>query len=117
MTQFVKFEDKAWGRLATMADEQGMTIPELLERSARRLLVGTVPASIRTRSADLADTRAAHKSAVTKNILQLRKLGHTVLTIAERTGYSKSYVSKILCDNGARTHQRHTSETPTKETK
>lgn len=110
MTQNVKFSDQTWGRLATLADNIGITVPELLEDAAQRLLVGTSRfAKDQTRRAEqLARTRAVHKQMLTSQILRLRAHGRTVMQIADAVGYSSSYVSKILCENGARTHKSHT---------
>lgn len=107
MSQIVKFDDRTWGRLASMADDQGMSIQELLEGAAHRLIVGT-SRSPRPRSAeDLSRTRAAHMAALTERVLRLRQSGKTVAYIADATGYSTTYVSKILCANGARTWTRN----------
>lgn len=107
MSQIVKFDDRTWGRLATMAAELEMSIPELLEGAAHRLMVGTSRSPRPRRAEDLARTRAAHKAALTARILRLRGAGKTVAYIADVTGYSTTYVSKILCANGARTWTRN----------
>lgn len=104
MTVAVKFEDRAWGRLATMADAQGITVPALLERAAGRLLTGTVPSG--GRRAELAASRKAHKQALTSQIVRLRSRGKTIAQIADLVGYSTTYVSKILTENDGRTWQR-----------
>ncbi|WP_295851257.1 hypothetical protein [uncultured Microbacterium sp.] len=110
MTQSVKFADQTWARLAFIADRVGVTVPELLEDAAQRLLVGTSRfAKMQPRRADqLARTRAVHKEILTAQILRYRAGGRTVAQIADLVGYSTSYVSRILCDNGARTHKTHT---------
>jgi predicted DNA-binding ribbon-helix-helix protein len=113
MTQTVKFEDRTWASLATMADDQDTTIAELIEQAARRLLIGTVPSPQPTRMETLAESRKKHRAALTARVLRLRKDGGTVASIAAVIGYSTSYVSKILCENGARTqeHTTHQKET------
>jgi hypothetical protein len=113
MTQTVKFEDRTWARLATMADDQDTTIAELLEQAARRLLIGTVPSPKPTRAEALAESRQKHRDALTARILRLRRDGNTVAGIAAVIGYSSSYVSKILCDNNARTFQHTTHQKET----
>lgn len=110
MTVAVKFDDRAWGRMASMADATGTTVPELLERAVERLLVGTTR-SLRAedeeaRAAELKRTRDAHKAALVAETIRLREAGHTIQAVAKITGYSSTYVSKILCDNGRRTWNR-----------
>lgn len=104
MTVSVKFEDRAWARLATMADAQGITVPVLLERAAGRLLTGTAPTG--GRRAELAASRKAHKQALTSQIVRLRGRGLKIAQIADVMGYSTTYVSKILTENGVRAWQR-----------
>ncbi|KSU52873.1 helix-turn-helix domain-containing protein [Microbacterium enclense] len=113
MTVSVNFADQAWARLAVLADGIGITVPELLEDAAQRLLVGTSRfAKDQPRRAEqLARTRAVHKQMLTSQIIRLRAQGRTVMQIADAVGYSSSYVSKILCENGARTHKTHTERT------
>lgn len=109
MAGVVKFDDKAWGRLASMADAQGITIAQLLEGAAYRLFVGTSRAPRPPRTDDLRSTRAKHKAALVERVKALRAGGRTVAQIADLTGYSTTYVSKILCENGARTRTHHTN--------
>ena len=109
MTVQVRFDDRVWGRLASMADVQGTTVPELLERAVERLVVGTTRsqrASKQMRREELARSRAAHKAALVAQVARLRDEGRTVKEIAHRTGYSQTYVSRILCENGRRTWKR-----------
>ena len=111
MTRLVKFDDRVWGRLASMADNQGTTIPDLLERAVERLVVGTTRTahpSKETRREELAQSRAAHKAALVEQITRMRDKGATIWAISHETGYSQTYVSKILCDNGRRTWTRKT---------
>lgn len=110
MNGVVKFPEPVWGRLATMAEQQGMTIPELLERAAQRLLTGTTRSPqphLESRMEALTRSREAHRKAIAAEIIRLRGRGHTVAAIASIVGYSNSYVSKILCANGARTWTRN----------
>lgn len=110
----VRFDQRTWGRLASMADMQGITIGELLERAAERLVTGTSHAP-KTRGAQLKQTRAAHRQALVSVVLRLRAQGNTVAAIADIIGYSKSYVSRILCENGHRTWQRSDAGQETSE--
>lgn len=107
MTQNVKFDDRTWARLATMAHEQDTTIADLIERAALRLLVGTI-AETTGRGSELEKSRDAHRAAVARRIIALREQGLTITKIAAATSYSRSYVSRILCDNGARTYSKTT---------
>jgi DNA-binding NarL/FixJ family response regulator len=108
MTQVVRFDERVWGRLASMADNGGTTIPELLEQAVSQLLVGTTRAAAdkEARYEELLRSREAHHRRLVSEVLRLRANGHTIQAIADITRYSKTYVSKILCDNGARTWSR-----------
>lgn len=109
MTRLVKFDDRVWGRLASMADNQGTTIPDLLERAVERLVVGTTRSrrpDKEARHEELLRSREAHSAALVAEMLRLREAGHSIQAIGDITGYSKTYVSKILCANGARTRNR-----------
>ena len=120
MTVTVGFDDRVWGRLASMADVQGTTIPELLESAVERLLVGTTRARRETkesRAQELARTRDAHKAALVAEMIRLRKAGHTLQQISEVTGYAKTYVSRLLCENGHRTWTRSDARTGHEELK
>lgn len=96
----VRFDERTWGRLASLADEQGITVAELIEHTARRLITGT------TARPDLA--RERHREKLAAEIVRLREQGHTIRSIAHHTGYSKSYVSRILIDHGHRTYKTTT---------
>lgn len=113
MTVNVKFDDQTWARLAAIADRVGSTVPELLTDSVQRLIVGTsrFPQQQPARGAELARTRVEHKRLLTSQIIRLRGRGRTVRQIADLVGYSTTYVSKILCDNGHRTHKAHNERT------
>lgn len=113
MTVAVKFDDQTWARLAAIADRVGTSVPELLADATQRLLVGTsrFPQKQPRRSAELARTRIAHKQVLTSQIIRLRARGKTIRQIADLVGYSSAYVSKILCDNGHRSHKPHTERT------
>lgn len=94
MTVSVKFADRAWARLATIADRNGITVPQLLEGGAIALGVGTT-----------AQTARAQKKAVrVAHVISLREKGWKVARIAQEVGVSTSFVSKVLCENGHRTH-------------
>lgn len=99
MTGTVRFDERTWGRLATMADDQGVTVAELLEHAARRLITGTV-------TTDTLKSRRLHKEALTKRLVQMRRAGATIAAIAADTGYSTTHVSQLLCEAGARTYRR-----------
>lgn len=115
MTVSVKFDDRVWARLLLMAEAQGITVPLLLEASASRLLTGS------TRAAQLEgdrDTRrSAHKEALTTEIRKLRRRGLPITAIAERVGYSTSYVSRLLIASGERTWHRTSPKTGHSERK
>lgn len=113
MTVSVKFSDQSWARLAAIADRLGVTVPDLLEDTTQRLLVGTSRFLQKQprRSEELARTRMTHKQLLTSQIIRLRGRGRTIRQIADLVGYSPTYVSKILCDNGHRTHKTHTERT------
>lgn len=102
----VRFDERTWARLVTMAERQGVTIPQLIEAAAQRLTTGTstVP-GVEGRSG-LAHTRTKHREALAKQVVTLRRRGQTIRGIASIVGYSTSYVSKILCDNEQRTWTR-----------
>ena len=113
----VKFDQRTWARLVVMAERQGVTVVQLIEAAAQRLTTGTstVP-GVEGRSG-LAHTRTKHRDALAKQVLDLRRRGHTIVGIASIVGYSKSYVSKILCQNGQRTWSRTDAPTGQKEGK
>lgn len=106
----VKFDDWTWARLVVMAERQGVTISQLLEAAAQRLTVGTSTVAGLSGRSGLAHTRTKHKAALIAQVLELRAAGQTIVGIAQITGYSKSYVSKILCENGQRTWSRTTAQ-------
>ncbi|MEX8058596.1 helix-turn-helix domain-containing protein [Microbacterium sp. 16-032] len=94
MTVSVKFADRAWARLAVIADRNGITVPQLLEGGAIALGVGTAAQTARTQQKAV---RVAH-------VISLREQGWKVAQIAEKVGVSTSFVSRVLCENGHRTH-------------
>ena len=102
----VKFDDRTWGRLVTMADRQGVPVAQLIEAAAQRLTTGTSTVAGLEGGAGLARSRTKHRQALAEQVVALRQRGHTIVGIAQMTGYSKSYVSKILCENGQRTWSR-----------
>ena len=108
-SQTVKFDPHVWGRLATLADVKGVTIPELIAQTAERLIPGVTrtpnPAK-EARHEELLQSREAHRRRLVGEVLRLRKHGHTIQAIADITGYSKTYVSRILVENGHRTWSR-----------
>lgn len=107
--QILRFDPRVWGRLATLADTKGVSIPELIAQTAERLVPGATrtPSPVKeARHDEILQSREAHRRRLIGEVLRLREHGHTVQAIADITGYSKTYVSKILCDNGARTWSR-----------
>lgn len=98
MTGTVRFDERTWGRLATMADDQGITVAELLESAARRLLTGTT-------TAETLKSRRLHRDALTKRLIQMRRAGASIKEIAANTGYSTSHVSQLLVEAGVRSYR------------
>ena len=100
MTVAVKFADRTWARLATIADRNGITVPQLLEGGAIALGVGTAAQT----------ARAQQKAVRVAEVISLREKGWKVARIAEKIGVSTSFVSRVLCENGHRSHaERSTS--------
>jgi transposase len=94
----VRFDERTWGRLATMADDQRITIAELIESAARRLVTGTT-------TADTVKSRTLHREALTNRFIRMRRAGATITQIADDTGYSTTYISRILIDAGLRSYR------------
>lgn len=113
----VNFDDRTWARLVTMADRQQVSITQLIEAAAQRLTTGTSTVPGLEGRRGLAHNRVKHRDALVRQMTTLRRRGHTIAGIAEITGYSKSYVSKLLCDNGQRTWTRTDAQTGREERK
>lgn len=97
MTQTVKFDNRTWARLVTMAHQRDTTIAELIEQGTRHLLTGKVPTpAADTPGMKLARTRKARTEAITALFVRLRNQGANGAAIANMTGYSKTYVSRML---------------------
>lgn len=106
MTQTVKFDNRTWARLVTMAHQQNTTIAELIEQGTRHLLTGKVPTPIAdTPGMKLARTRKARTEAITALFVRLRNQGANGAAIANMTGYSKTYVSRTLINHDTQTAQ------------
>lgn len=95
----VKFDARTWARLASMAEAQGITIAQLIEAAAQRLVTGA-------RASFGEDAAERHHAALTARILALRKQKLTLTEIGREVGYSKSYVHRILTENGHRTYRK-----------
>lgn len=101
MTVNVKFSDRTWGRMAVMADRHGLTVAQLLEGAALALGGGTPRQS----------ARAQQRAVRVAQVVSLREKGLKIARISEETGMSVSFVSRVLCENGHRTHKPHTQRT------
>lgn len=92
----VKFDPRTFARLADMAEAQGVTIGQLIEDAAQRLITGSTTAKY---------SAEKHRAALIARVCTLRKRGWTVVRIAHEVGYSKAWVSRLLTENGMRTRK------------
>lgn len=105
----VNFDAKTWARLATIADRQEVSIADLITAAAQRLTTGTSTVEGLTGRGGLPHTRQKHREALIREVVKLRGRGLTVVEIARTVGYSKSYVSRLLTENGHRSWTRTTN--------
>lgn len=106
MTVAVKFSDRAWARMANMADRHGITVAQLLEGAALSMGVGNADES----------AKAQQKAVRVARAISLRERGWKIAQIAEDMGVSTTFVSRVLCANGARTRTRASGTTTTERT-